>query len=201
MTSMNSCGSRPRFRDHLQSRRTHHVAEQLDEVCVPGRRARREGPLSETVEDGLAALDVGRVARGDDEELTPLGGLRISEHRRRHIALPPTGMLAGQPGGGGRADRAHREVDCVGLQARSETGDALATKHDMADSGVVRQHADDHVAAEQLGDIRRGADAERGELVHLLRPPDVGDDPAAIGGQVRGHGRPHAAKAGKADLT
>ena len=52
--------------------------------------------LPEIVEDRPAALDIGGVARGDDEELARPGGIRISEDRRSHVALPVTGMLARQ---------------------------------------------------------------------------------------------------------
>ena len=61
---------------------------------MPGIGTDHECPLSETVEERLAALDIGRGAGGDDEELARLGGVRISKDRRGDVALPVTRMLA-----------------------------------------------------------------------------------------------------------
>jgi hypothetical protein len=55
------------FSKHLERRRGHHVAEQLDEVCVRGIGAEYERSLSERVEERPATRDIGRRARGDDE--------------------------------------------------------------------------------------------------------------------------------------
>jgi len=43
--------------------------------------------LSETVEERPTALDICWYAGGDDEELARCGGIRISEDRRRDVAL------------------------------------------------------------------------------------------------------------------
>ncbi len=61
-------------------------------------------PLSETVEERPATLDIGRVSGGDDEELARLGGIRISEDRRRDVALSGHCMLGSRARRGGGAD-------------------------------------------------------------------------------------------------
>ena len=160
-------------------------------------------PLSETVEDRLAALDIGRCAGGDDEQLARLGGIRISEHRRSDVALPVPRMLARQQRGGRRADRAHRQMDRAGHQTRGQTVETIvaATEHDFAHGIVVRQHADDDLAVEQVADIRCGAETERLKLADLIRAADIGDHPSSGGGEVCGHRRSHVTKADKADFA
>ena len=74
-------------------------------------------PLSETVEQRLAAFDVGWGAGGDNEELARLGGVRIPEDWRRHIALPVTRMLRREVRCNGCADCAHGKMYCSGLQS------------------------------------------------------------------------------------
>jgi len=51
-----------------------------------------EGFLPELVQQRPAALDVGRGAGGDDEELAGFGGVRIAEHRRCDVALSTPGV-------------------------------------------------------------------------------------------------------------
>ena len=51
------------FAEHLQRRRAHHVAEQLDEICVSRIGTDHKSLLPEIVEERPAALDVGRSSR------------------------------------------------------------------------------------------------------------------------------------------
>jgi hypothetical protein len=48
-----------------------------------------ESPMTEIFDERPAALDVGRHAGNDDEELACLGGIRISQHRRARILRFP----------------------------------------------------------------------------------------------------------------
>jgi hypothetical protein len=72
--------------------------------------------------------------------------------------------------------------------------------YDLANGAVVRQHADDDLAIEQIAEIHRGLETERDELFHLVRPTDVGDYPTSGGGEIAGHRRPHVAEADKSDF-
>jgi len=96
-----------------------------------------------------------------------------------------------------------QEVNCAGHQSRRKTVDAkvLTPKYDVANSGIVRQHADDDRTIEQLGDIRRGLETERRELVHLVGATNIRDHPKSGGGKVCGHRRSHVTKTDKADFT
>ena len=66
-------------------------------------------------------------------------------------------------------------MDCAALQSRSEAGDAevFSPKHDGANGSVVRQHADDDLAIEEIGDVRCGHETERSELGRLIRATDI----------------------------
>ena len=159
--SMNGCGSSPAladhgndFAEHLQGGRAHHVAKQLDEVCVSRVGTDHKRLLPEAVEDRLTALDVGRGAPGNDEQLARLGGIRISEYRRGHVALSVPGVLAREQRRRRRADRAHRQMDRAGVQPRRQTVEVSvpAAEHDLVHGIVVRQHADDDLAVEQVSE-------------------------------------------------
>ena len=133
-------------------------AKQFDEVRVTRVGADHKGPLSETVEDRLAARDIGRDAGGDNEQLARLGGIRIPEDRRGYVALPVPRMLACEHRRGRRTYRAHRQVNCTRHQTRGQTVEIVvaATKHDLAHGIVVWQHTDHELAVEQVTDIRWG---------------------------------------------
>src|SRR5580698_10627251 len=79
--------------------------------------------------------------------------------------------------------------------------DRFAAEHDFANGGVVRQHADDDLALEQVGDVQCGLEAKRHELALLLRTANIGDNSASGGGKVGGHCRAHLTKTDKTDLT
>ncbi len=82
------------FSEHLQRGRAHHVAEQFDEVCIRRLGTDHKRSLTKIVEDRLAALDIGRSASGDNEQLARLGSVRIPEYRRSYVALSIARMLA-----------------------------------------------------------------------------------------------------------
>src|ERR1700730_3646637 len=94
-------------------------------------------------------------------------------------------------------------MNCAAHQSRGKTVDAALRmpKYDVANGGVVRQHADDDIAAEQPGDIRGGLETERHELAHLVRATDICDHPTSGGGKVCGHRRAHVTKIDKADFA
>src|SRR3984893_4313701 len=79
--------------------------------------------------------------------------------------------------------------------------DRLAAEHDFANGGVIRQHADDDLAVEEIGDVRCGLEAKRRRLALLLRTANISDHPASGGGEVCRHCRAHLTKADKPDLT
>src|SRR4029077_19381988 len=68
------------FTQNLQSGRGHHVASELDQVRGRGSGAHEECPPAEDVKNRLAALDVGGSTGRNDEQLTRLRGIRISEN-------------------------------------------------------------------------------------------------------------------------
>src|SRR5882762_522501 len=159
--------------------------------------------LSETVDDGPAAFDICRGAGGDDKKLPRLGGIGISEDRRRDVALAVARMLAGEVGGSGRTDRAHREMNRARHQPKGKTVEAeIGTpEHDVMNSRIVRQHADDDLAVEKVADIRCGIETERSEPVYLVGATDIRDHAMSGCGEIHGHRRAHVTKPDKADLT
>src|SRR3977135_4723472 len=141
---------------------------------------------SEPVDDGPAALDIWRGAGGDDKKLPRLGGIGISEDRRRDVALAIARMLAREVGGGGRTDCAHREMNRARHQSKGKTIEAeIGTpEHDVTNSRIVRQHADDDLAVEQVADIRCGIETERSEPVYLIGATDIRDHAMSCPGEV-----------------
>src|SRR3984957_10589679 len=91
----------------------------------------------------------------------------------------------------------------AGSQALGEAiePDRFAAEHDFANGGVIRQHADDDLAVEEIGDVRCGLEAKRRELALLLRTADISDHPAPGGSEVGGHCRAHLTKTDKTDLS
>ena len=89
------------------------------------------------------------------------------------------------------------------MQPHGEAVDAAiaAPEYDVADGGIVGQHADHDLAIEQVGDVGRRLEAERRELVHLVRATDIGDHPMAGAGKVRSHRGAHVTKADKTDFA
>jgi serine/threonine protein kinase len=56
---------------------------------------------------------------------------------------------------------------------------AISSKHDVAHSAIVRQHADDDAAAEQVGNVGCRPQAERSEFTDPLGATDIRNDLAA----------------------
>jgi hypothetical protein len=67
--------------------------------------------------------------------------------------------------------------------------------------GIIRQHADDDVAFEQILDFQGRVQAERSKLFGTIGMPSIGGNPAAAGGQVGCHDAAHAAEPDKPDPT
>src|SRR5258708_28949599 len=103
----------------------------------------------------------------------------MCEHRRCHVTLAVTGMLPREIARSARADRAHRKMNGAAPQSRGEpfSTDVCAPKRGLENGVIIRQHADDDTAVEQVGDIGRGPEAECRELVHPVRAPDIGGYP------------------------
>ena len=94
-------------------------------------------------------------------------------------------------------------MDRAGHQPRGETVETkvFATEYDFAHGVVVRQHADDKLAVEQVNDIRCGPETERLKLADLIRAANICDYPASGRHEVGGHRRSHVTKADKTDFT
>jgi len=93
-------------------------------------------------------------------------------------------------------NRAGRQA--AGKSIRSEV---LASKHDLANRAIVRQHADDNAAVKEVGDVRRRPQAESRELADSLGAADICNDLVAGGGEISGHRRAHSTKAHKSDIA
>jgi hypothetical protein len=94
-------------------------------------------------------------------------------------------------------------MDRAGHQTRGKTVDIIvaATEYDFAHGLVVRQHADDDLAVEQVTDIRCGSETEPLKLADLIRAADVGDHPTSGGREICGHRRSHVAKADETNIA
>ena len=93
-------------------------------------------------------------------------------------------------------------MHCARHQARSQAIEpelVAPAKDDIINGRVIRQHADDDVAFEQILDFERRPQAERRKLLGAVGTPDIGRDLAAAGGQVGGHDAAHATKPNKPD--
>ena len=135
-----------------------------------------KGLLSDAVEQRLTALDIGRSASGHNEELAGPGGIRISKHRRSDVALPITRMLRREARCSRGADCAHRKMNCAVLQSRCETPGVFSPEDDVANGGVIWQHADDDPAVEEVGELQCRSKTEPNKGAHLVRPTDISSD-------------------------
>jgi len=206
----NSWGSRPHFAsqgehfaENFQCGGAHGVAGELDQVRGRGRAAHYKCLLAQRVEDRTAALDIVRRTGCDDEQLTGLGGIRVSEDRRCYVALPISCMLARQIRRSRGADSAHRQMDGTRDQALGKPvgAEIRAAEYDLANRSIIRQHADHEFTVIHLGDVRRRLEAERRELSHLLGATDVGDHLTAGGCQICGHRGAHVTEADKPNMA
>jgi hypothetical protein len=65
-------------------------------------------------------------------------------------------VLAGKPDSGGRADGAHRQMHRAGHEVGSQTIQSkfvVSPEDNIVNCGIIRQHADDDVAFEQILDV------------------------------------------------
>jgi hypothetical protein len=75
------------FSKHFKAGRRHHVAQQLDQVCL--RRLCSDNEyLSKAFNERATTLAVVWEAGDDNRELARFGGIRVAEHRRGDVALP-----------------------------------------------------------------------------------------------------------------
>jgi hypothetical protein len=90
-------------------------------------------------------------------------------------------------------------MDRAGRQAAGKSihSKVLASKHDLADRAIVRQHADDNAAVEQVGDFRGRPQAACRELADPLGVADM----TACGSGIAGHRRAHPTEAHKSNIA
>ena len=70
----------------------------------------------------------------------------------------------------------------------------------LANDHVIRQHGDDELTIEQVGDIGRRHDVQ-GFQLSLFRPTNVADHAPAGGRKISRHRRSHPTKADESHLT
>ena len=94
-------------------------------------------------------------------------------------------------------------MDCAGHQTFGEADEIgiVAPEHDFPRSVIVRHHADDDVAFEELGEIRRRFKTKRLKPLHLVWTTDVSGNVSSRGGKVCGHCGAHATETNKANVT
>jgi hypothetical protein len=68
-------------------------------------------------------------------------------------------------------------------------------EHDFTHRIVVRQHADDDLAIEQVPDVRRGPDADCRKSIDLIGAADICDYRPSCSCEICSHCRSHATKA------
>ena len=91
-------------------------------------------------------------------------------------------------------------MNCAALQSRGETVDAevFSPKHDVANGGVVWQHADDDFAIEEVGNSVVGLDRAQ-QALPSDRATYICDHPMSGGGEVCRHDCPHVAETDEFD--
>jgi hypothetical protein len=94
-------------------------------------------------------------------------------------------------------------MNCAALQSRCETLDAgvFSPEDDVANRGVIREHADDDLAVEEVGEFHCGSEAEPDQRAHLIRSADISGDAIRRVGEVRRHRGPHVTKTDKPDFA
>ena len=92
-------------------------------------------------------------------------------------------------------------MNCAVLQSRCETLGLFSPEDHVANGGVIRQHADDDPAVEEVGEFQCGSKTEPDEGTHLVWSTDITSDPTSRRSKVRGHRRPHMAEANKSDCA
>jgi hypothetical protein len=153
----------------------------------------------EQVEQRTVALKRVTGTGRDDEQLAGLGRIGITERRRRDIVLAVVFVLLGEFVCSGRADRAHREMHGIWLQTRGQPRFPGFAEYRLANRAVVGQHADDEIAAEQIGSAAFRLNAEGPNFRRALRTANIGDHPAADSREIGSDRAAHATQSDKAD--
>src|SRR5205823_13846265 len=86
-------------------------------------------------------------------------------------------------------------------QADGEPVALFVPKHDFAHGAVIRQHADDELASEEVGELGRRIKAERFQPAHLFQAADMSNHPIPGYDKVCRHRRAHVAEADEANLA
>src|SRR5258708_20437321 len=136
---------------------------------MPGIGADDESLLPEIADEEPATLDIRWRPGHDDEELTCLGGIRITEYWRCDVALSVESMLPREMGRGIRADRAHRKMSCAAPQSNTKA-EVRASKRDIENDVVGRNNADDDPAPDAIGESLRATDPFYGYLMLPVLP-------------------------------
>lgn len=71
----------------------------------------------------------------------------------------------------------------------------------LANDRVIRQHSNDELANEQVGDIGRRLDAQGIQLLSLFGPTNVADYASACGGKIGRNRRSHPTEADESHVT
>src|ERR1700728_1710632 len=92
-------------------------------------------------------------------------------------------------------------MDRAGFKARRQAFESgvLPTKHYFTYGVVVRQHADNNITIEQIGEVRRRLETDCRKLGRLLWATDICDDLETTGGKICGHCCAHMAKSDEAN--
>lgn len=89
----------------------------------------------------------------------------------------------------------------IWLQTRGQSVFPSFAEYRLADSLIVRQHADNEIAVEQISDAEFRLQAEMLHFRHTVRTANMGDHPAAPGRQIGCYGAAHATQPDKADAS
>jgi hypothetical protein len=128
---------------------------------------------AEQVEQRTATLERITGAGRDDEQLADLGRIGIAEHRRCDIALAVLFVRLGEFTCRSRADRAHRKMHGIWLQTRGQPLFPGFAENHFANRAVIRQHADDDIAVEQIGNAEFRLQAEGLDLRPAFRTANM----------------------------
>ena len=89
----------------------------------------------------------------------------------------------------------------IWLHPRSQSRSPGLAEYCLGHRGVVRQHADDEIAIEQIGNAEFRLKAEGPDFRGTVRTANIGDDPAAAGREIGCHRVAHATQPDKADAS
>jgi hypothetical protein len=190
-----------RLSKHFQCGRHHGIADELDQVGALGVAADDEGALAQKIEQRTATIERITGPGRDDEQLTGLRRIGIPKYRRRDISLAMFSVLRREFACRGRVDRAHREMHGVWLQTRGQPRFPGFSEYCLANRGGVRQHADDEIAVEQIGNAEFRLEAEVPNFRRAVWTANIGNHPAAAGHEIRCHGAAHMTQPDKADAS